>query len=346
MGVCLPSIARTRGEQRRRSRGTPSWSSRRRFPTTTPALSTSGAPVTPPTASTPSCPKCESRADRSSGTRSTNRGTSWTCTGVRPPRAPHGRDDLPQVVHVAAPVVLRDVHHGEHSMRRLGQAAGARAGRHVQDRVADVQPDPQPAHGPGRRRRFRARSRPTRRTSAGSVSGARAERGRRRRRQARKTDGVRHGRARGPGRRASRCRERDRPRRCCRTCASASSRRRSSTRTSARGYAAVGRQGYEHHRINHSERRLRERRRAHEHDRGILVAGEARHPRDASRRLRQAAAGVPERVRLAVQPPRRPAVDVRATSSSGRLAAYGLRPAAWRWRPGRPRRSHDSAPGS
>ena len=66
---------------------------------------------------------------------------------LRPPRSPDGRDDLPQVLHVAAPVVLRDVPHGQHSMRDLRQAAGARAWRDLQDRMADVQPDPQPAHG-------------------------------------------------------------------------------------------------------------------------------------------------------------------------------------------------------
>ena len=54
----------------------------------------------------------------------------------------HGRDDLPQVVHVPAPVVLRHVDHDEHTMRSVGQAARARAWRHVQDRLAHVQQDP------------------------------------------------------------------------------------------------------------------------------------------------------------------------------------------------------------
>src|SRR5439155_26256183 len=61
----------------------------------------------------------------------------------------YGRDDLSQVVHVPASVVLRHVDHDEHSMRGVGQAARARAWRHVQDRVAHVQPDSYPADGAG-----------------------------------------------------------------------------------------------------------------------------------------------------------------------------------------------------
>src|SRR3954454_8921926 len=34
---------------------------------------------------------------------------------VRSPRPPDGRDDLPRLVNVAAPLVLRDVPHGQHS---------------------------------------------------------------------------------------------------------------------------------------------------------------------------------------------------------------------------------------
>ena len=39
-----------------------------------------------------------------------------------PSRAPDSGDDLSQVVHVAAPLVLRDVHHGQHSLWHLCQA--------------------------------------------------------------------------------------------------------------------------------------------------------------------------------------------------------------------------------
>lgn len=40
-------------------------------------------------------------------------------------RLGYGRDDLPQVVHVASPVVLRDVPDDQHSLRDLRQAVGA-----------------------------------------------------------------------------------------------------------------------------------------------------------------------------------------------------------------------------
>ena len=42
--------------------------------------------------------------------------------GVRAPPPPDRRDDLPQVVYVAAPVVLRDVPDDQHSMRYLREA--------------------------------------------------------------------------------------------------------------------------------------------------------------------------------------------------------------------------------
>ena len=64
--------------------------------------------------------------------------------------------------------------------------------------------------------------------------------------------------------------------------------------------------------------RLRERGRPHEHHRRLLVAGEARHLGDSSRGVPQVAAGVPERVRLAVQPPRRRPCRCSPYSSSGR----------------------------
>src|SRR5574341_20068 len=60
---------------------------------------------------------------------------------VRVPSAPDGRNDLSQVVHVAAPVVLRGVPHDEHSLRDLCEAVGARVGRDLQDGVADGPPD-------------------------------------------------------------------------------------------------------------------------------------------------------------------------------------------------------------
>ena len=41
---------------------------------------------------------------------------------LRAARPPNGRDDLPQVRHVAASVVLRDVPHDEHSLRRIREA--------------------------------------------------------------------------------------------------------------------------------------------------------------------------------------------------------------------------------
>ena len=41
---------------------------------------------------------------------------------MRPPHPPDSRDDLPQVLDVAAPVVLRDVPDGQHSLRRFREA--------------------------------------------------------------------------------------------------------------------------------------------------------------------------------------------------------------------------------
>src|SRR5438105_1644302 len=60
--------------------------------------------------------------------------------------APARGDDLPQVLDLAAPVVLRGAPHDEHSLRSVGQALGARAWRDLQDRVADGESDPQQAH--------------------------------------------------------------------------------------------------------------------------------------------------------------------------------------------------------
>jgi predicted RNA-binding Zn-ribbon protein involved in translation (DUF1610 family) len=55
------------------------------------------------------CPKCkQERVFRKYATAQGRQ--SWTCTGCgHHVRTPNGRDDLPQVLHVPAPVVLRDV---------------------------------------------------------------------------------------------------------------------------------------------------------------------------------------------------------------------------------------------
>src|SRR5713226_8736222 len=58
--------------------------------------------------------------------------------GLRLSLAPDRRDDLPQVVHVAASLVLRDVPDDKHPMRHLREAARAGAWRHLQDRLAHV----------------------------------------------------------------------------------------------------------------------------------------------------------------------------------------------------------------
>jgi hypothetical protein len=42
---------------------------------------------------------------------------SWTLYRLWAPRPSHGRDDLPRVLDLASPVVLRHVPHVEHSMR-------------------------------------------------------------------------------------------------------------------------------------------------------------------------------------------------------------------------------------
>ena len=60
--------------------------------------------------------------------------------GVRPPPSPDRGDDLPQVVDVAAPVVLRHVPDDEHALRYLREAVGAGTWRHLQDGVAHGEP--------------------------------------------------------------------------------------------------------------------------------------------------------------------------------------------------------------
>ena len=145
----------------------------REFPDDAPALTGCGATASRRTATRPTA---RSASASGASTRS-SRGPSWSCDSLRPPPAPDGRDDLPQVVHVAAPVVLRDVPDDEHSLRHLRQAARARAWRHLQDRVAHVQPDPQRAHGRRRRaavRRRRGRRDFGRRQAAQQASNKRA----------------------------------------------------------------------------------------------------------------------------------------------------------------------------
>jgi hypothetical protein len=65
---------------------------------------------------------------RSSATRASAPGKSGMHL-MHPRDFTDGRDDLREVVHVAPAVVLRHVHHVEHSMRGLDQAARARAWR-------------------------------------------------------------------------------------------------------------------------------------------------------------------------------------------------------------------------
>ena len=147
-----------------------------------------------PDGDTPMCPKCETCA-RSSGTDDREPRTVVDVHRLRAPPAPDGRDDLPQVVYVASPVVLRDVPDDEHSVRDLRQAAGARARRHLQDGVAHGEPirnhlmtqdgDPLPAT-----------SRSTRPTSA--VSRARTPSVTAPRAPGPQSHRVGHGRAQGP----------------------------------------------------------------------------------------------------------------------------------------------------
>ena len=65
------------------------------------------------------CPKCER-------TRKFHRIQSrpaCACDTLRAPRLPARRDDLPQVLDLPAPLVLRDPPHDEHSLRSVRQAA-------------------------------------------------------------------------------------------------------------------------------------------------------------------------------------------------------------------------------
>ncbi len=67
------------------------------------------------------CPKCGKRREFRRYEHSQQR-QSWTCVACGLHVASDRRDDLPQVVHVAASVVLRDVPHDEHSLRYLREA--------------------------------------------------------------------------------------------------------------------------------------------------------------------------------------------------------------------------------
>lgn len=61
---------------------------------------------------------------------------------VRPSPAPNSRNDLPQIVHVAASLVLCDVYDHKHPMRYLREAARSRIGRYVQNGLAHLQSNP------------------------------------------------------------------------------------------------------------------------------------------------------------------------------------------------------------
>ena len=103
---------------------------------------------------------------------------SWTCTGLRASRPPDSRDDLREVVHVAAPLVLRDVPHDEHSLRDLREASRARDRRLVQDRLADDEPDSDRTHDAGRRRPCPATWRLTRPSGGGKTRAGDSREGR------------------------------------------------------------------------------------------------------------------------------------------------------------------------
>src|ERR1035441_2137205 len=56
-------------------------------------------------------------------------------------RPSNSGDDLSQVLHVAASVVLCDVLDDKHAMRNLREATGARARGHLQNSMAHGEPD-------------------------------------------------------------------------------------------------------------------------------------------------------------------------------------------------------------
>src|SRR5437660_5986455 len=64
---------------------------------------------------------------------------------LRDARPPNSGDDLPQVLHVPAPVVLRLLPDDEHSVRYLREAPGTGDRGQLQDSVADAEQDPERA---------------------------------------------------------------------------------------------------------------------------------------------------------------------------------------------------------
>ncbi len=61
---------------------------------------------------------------------------------LRTSPASDSRDDLSQIVHVAASLVLCDVHDHKHPMRHLREAARPRIGRYIQNGLAHLQSNP------------------------------------------------------------------------------------------------------------------------------------------------------------------------------------------------------------
>ena len=68
------------------------------------------------------CPKCEHDAPLQA-VRDDAAAPVVDMHRLRPPHPPDSRDDLPQVLHVAALVVLRDLPHVEYAMWDLREAA-------------------------------------------------------------------------------------------------------------------------------------------------------------------------------------------------------------------------------
>ena len=118
----LPLIATTR------VRGRGSWSTfslmefMRDYPDDAACLEHLWRPRYSPDGEHADCPKCkQERVFRKYATAQGRQ--SWTCTGCGHHVHPTAGHDLPQVLHVAAPVVLRHLHDDKHSLRRVGQDA-------------------------------------------------------------------------------------------------------------------------------------------------------------------------------------------------------------------------------
>ena len=105
------------------------------------------------------CPKCEQeRVFRKYATKA--RPSVVDLHRVRPARSPDRRNNLPRIIHAAAPLVLRHVPDDEHSLRHFCQAARASDRRVLPDRTPDAAPDPRRVdegrrHDAGRRCRGR-----------------------------------------------------------------------------------------------------------------------------------------------------------------------------------------------